>query len=107
MTPKMYGEASNRRRCLAGVVLAGSVTLAGTAHAQSNAAPAPAATPASTGTSGTASGAGNQPGRFDVNEYIVRGNSTLPSLDIEKAVYPFEGPDRTLDDVNAARDALQ
>jgi hemolysin activation/secretion protein len=107
MTPKGYGEASNRRRCLAGVVLAGSVTLAGTAHAQSNAAPAAAAAPASTGTPAAAPDAGGKQGRFDVNEYIVRGNSTLPSLDIEKAVYPFEGPGRTLDDVNAARDALQ
>ncbi|RKP57929.1 ShlB/FhaC/HecB family hemolysin secretion/activation protein [Pararobbsia silviterrae] len=47
------------------------------------------------------------PSSFDVNEIIVRGNSSLPSLDIEKAVYPFEGPGRTLKDVNDARDALQ
>jgi hemolysin activation/secretion protein len=107
MTPKGYGEASNRRRCLAAVVLAGSVTLAGTAHAQSNAAPAAETAPASTGAAASAPDAGGKRGHFDVNEYIVRGNSTLPSLDIEKAVYPFEGPGRTLDDVNAARDALQ
>ena len=38
---------------------------------------------------------------------VVRGNTTLPTLEIEKAVYPFEGPGRTLADLNAARDALQ
>nr|WKF56250.1 Outer membrane protein assembly factor BamA [Paraburkholderia busanensis] len=47
------------------------------------------------------------PQTFDLNEFIVRGNTTLPSLEIEKAVYPFEGPGKTLADVNAARDALQ
>jgi hemolysin activation/secretion protein len=52
----------------------------------------------------TASGT---PRTFDLNEFIVRGNTVLPNLDIEKAVYPFEGPGKTLDDVNAARDALQ
>src|SRR6202012_4611548 len=44
---------------------------------------------------------------FDVNEFIVRGNTTLSSVEIEQAVYPFEGPGKTLDDVNGARDALQ
>ncbi|HDR8920592.1 TPA: ShlB/FhaC/HecB family hemolysin secretion/activation protein [Burkholderia vietnamiensis] len=47
------------------------------------------------------------PQTFDVNAFVVRGNTTLPALEIEKAVYPFEGPGRTLADVNGARDALQ
>jgi hemolysin activation/secretion protein len=44
---------------------------------------------------------------FDVNEYLVDGNTALQSLDIETAVYPFLGPGKSMNDVNAARDALQ
>ncbi|MFT9639903.1 POTRA domain-containing protein, partial [Alcaligenes phenolicus] len=80
-------------RCLAGVVLAGGLGVAPGIHAQ-EAAPAAKAAPAA-------------PQSFDVNAFVVRGNTTLPTLEIEKAVYPFEGPGRTLADVNAARDALQ
>ncbi|WP_073108217.1 ShlB/FhaC/HecB family hemolysin secretion/activation protein [Pollutimonas bauzanensis] len=46
-------------------------------------------------------------GAVNVNEYIVRGNTVLQARDIEKAVYPFLGPQRTLKDIEAARDALQ
>ncbi|WMR32948.1 POTRA domain-containing protein, partial [Metapseudomonas otitidis] len=45
--------------------------------------------------------------RVDVNEYVVRGNSVLQARDIEAAVYPFLGPQRTLADIEGARDALQ
>ncbi|WP_088508887.1 ShlB/FhaC/HecB family hemolysin secretion/activation protein [Burkholderia ubonensis] len=74
-----------RRRCLAGAALVGGLSLAPGVHAQE----------------------AGVPQTFDVNAFIVRGNTTLPSIEIEKAVYPFEGPGRTLADVNAARDALQ
>ncbi|WP_297352530.1 ShlB/FhaC/HecB family hemolysin secretion/activation protein [Paraburkholderia sp.] len=88
----MIGESESRvGRCLASALLISGMTLAIGARAQSA---APTATH-------------SEPSSFDVNEFIVRGNTTLPSLDIEKAVYPFEGPGRSLDDVNAARDALQ
>lgn len=43
----------------------------------------------------------------NINEYIVRGNTVLQARDIEKAVYPYLGPQRTLTDIEAARDALQ
>lgn len=43
----------------------------------------------------------------DINEYIVRGNTVLDAYDIEQAVYPFLGPQRSLADIEAARDALQ
>jgi hemolysin activation/secretion protein len=43
----------------------------------------------------------------DVNEYVVRGNSVLQARDIEEAVYPFLGPQRSLTDIEGARDALQ
>ncbi|WP_243649342.1 ShlB/FhaC/HecB family hemolysin secretion/activation protein [Luteibacter rhizovicinus] len=51
--------------------------------------------------------AANVPETFDVNEYVVDGNTALQSLDIETAVYPYLGPGKSLNDVNAARDALQ
>lgn len=61
-------------------------------------APAPATTPAPAQT----------PARLvDVNEYVVRGNSVLDARDIEEAVYPFLGPQRSLTDIEGARDALQ
>lgn len=43
----------------------------------------------------------------NINEYIVRGNTVLDNRAIEKAVYPFLGPERTLSDIEKARDALQ
>lgn len=43
----------------------------------------------------------------DINEYYVEGNTVLSEAEIERAVYPFLGPDRTLDDVEKARAALQ
>jgi hemolysin activation/secretion protein len=44
---------------------------------------------------------------FDVWEFVVRGNTTLPVLAIEEAVYPFLGPGRTVADVEGARAALE
>ncbi len=45
--------------------------------------------------------------RFDVWEFRVEGNTVLDALAIERAVYPQLGPGRTIDDVNAARTALE
>lgn len=45
--------------------------------------------------------------RVTIREYIVRGNTALDPLAIEQAVYPHLGPDRTMDDIEAAREALQ
>ncbi|MCF7750270.1 hypothetical protein KQ945_05900 [Bacillus subtilis subsp. subtilis] len=45
--------------------------------------------------------------RVTLNEYVVRGNTVLDARDIERAVSPYLGPDRTLQDVEAARLALQ
>ena len=47
------------------------------------------------------------PRKVDVNEYFVRGNTVLDAATIEEAVYPFLGPQKTLDDIEGARDALQ
>jgi hemolysin activation/secretion protein len=43
---------------------------------------------------------------FAIEEYRVEGNTVLPDDAIESAVYPFLGPDRTADDVEKARAAL-
>lgn len=43
---------------------------------------------------------------FDVWEFRVLGNTTLPEREIERAVYPFLGEQRSLATVEEARDAL-
>lgn len=45
--------------------------------------------------------------RFDILEYRVLGNTTLPGPDIERAVYPTLGPGKTIDDVEQARQSLE
>lgn len=45
--------------------------------------------------------------KVTINEYIVRGNTVLDARDIEGAVTPYLGPDRSMDDLEAARNALQ
>jgi hemolysin activation/secretion protein len=46
-------------------------------------------------------------GRFDVMEYRVEGNSVLATPRIEEAVYPHLGEHKTIQDVEAARSALE
>jgi len=72
-------------------------------------APAAVSTPAATSATPPAAGApaATEPARkVDIAEYIVRGNTVLDARAIEKAVTPFLGPERTLKDVEGARDAL-
>ncbi|WP_242111809.1 ShlB/FhaC/HecB family hemolysin secretion/activation protein [Luteimonas aquatica] len=47
------------------------------------------------------------PRRFDVMAYQVLGNTQLQPVEIERAVYPYLGPQRTEADVDGARAALQ
>jgi hemolysin activation/secretion protein len=44
---------------------------------------------------------------FPVLEYRVEGNTLMPTIDIERAVYPFLGEGKTIKDVEAARLALE
>ncbi len=44
---------------------------------------------------------------FDILEYRVEGNTVLQAIEIERAVYPFLGPGRNIDDVQAAAQALE
>jgi hemolysin activation/secretion protein len=45
--------------------------------------------------------------RFDILEYRVEGNSVLTREQIERAVYPYLGPRRTIADVERARGSLE
>ena len=45
--------------------------------------------------------------RFDIWEFRVEGNTLLPAIEVERAVYPFLGPQRTDRDANAAAAALE
>ncbi len=47
------------------------------------------------------------PLRFDVLVYLVEGNSVLSTPEIERAVYPFLGPQRSVQEIEAARAALE
>ena len=45
--------------------------------------------------------------KFYIKEFRVIGSHQLSCVDIEKAVYPFMGPERTPDDVEQARSSLE
>jgi hemolysin activation/secretion protein len=45
--------------------------------------------------------------RFDIIEFVVEGNTVLPVTAIERAIYPFTGPAKTVADAEAARRALE
>jgi len=45
--------------------------------------------------------------RFDVREYVVEGNTVLDGRVVERAVYGYLGPQRTMGDIEAARAALE
>lgn len=45
--------------------------------------------------------------RFDIDEFRIDGADHLPQIEVEEAIYPFLGPDRTADDVDKARAALE
>ena len=85
------GAYAHYRRCLV-VALAACLALPLLTHAQT----APATSASSTA-----------PTTFQVNEYLVRGNTLLDPVTIESSVEPYLGPGRSMDDVHGARDALQ
>jgi hemolysin activation/secretion protein len=62
--------------------------------AASPSAPAPAAKPTATQ-------------RFDIDDFAIQGADTLSQIEIEEAIYPFLGPNKTADDVEKARAALE
>jgi hemolysin activation/secretion protein len=54
-----------------------------------------------------ASSSSTKAASFDVLEYRVLGNTVLDDRDIERVLYPLLGTHKTLDDVQAARKALE
>jgi hemolysin activation/secretion protein len=48
-----------------------------------------------------------KPAVFDLNEIRVDGSTVLPQDQIEETIYPYLGPGKTAQDVEAARKALQ
>ncbi len=44
---------------------------------------------------------------FDIWEFQVEGNTKLPAIDIERAVYGYLGEKKTIDDVTAAQQQLE
>lgn len=46
-------------------------------------------------------------GRFDLLEIAVEGNTVLPAIRVETAVYPHLGENKRIEDVEAARTALE
>lgn len=76
-------------------------------HAQGMSAQENSAQGLSADVSAQASPAAAPVARFDILAYQVLGNSQLSNLEIEKAVYPHLGPQRSERDVEAARSALQ
>lgn len=45
--------------------------------------------------------------RFDIDDFAVQGADSLPQIEIEEAIYPFLGPNKSADDVEKARAALE
>lgn len=45
--------------------------------------------------------------RFDIDDFAVQGAEKLPEIDIEEAIYPFLGPNKSAEDVEKARAALE
>ncbi len=45
--------------------------------------------------------------RFDIDDFAVQGADKLPQIEIEEAIYPFLGPNKTSEDVEKARTALE
>jgi len=67
--------------------------------------PAPAVAPPVTPASAPAAAAAPKP--FAVLEYQIEGNTLLRAVDIERAVTPYLGPEKTIKDIEAARAALE
>ncbi|MDQ8757551.1 ShlB/FhaC/HecB family hemolysin secretion/activation protein [Sphingosinicella sp. LHD-64] len=88
-----------------GAALLAALSGAPPAHAQEAAASRQGA---ADGSQLSAAGPAPEPAtRFDIRAFQVRGNTILAPNAVERAVYPFMGPGRTSEDVEAARAALQ
>jgi hemolysin activation/secretion protein len=80
---------------------------AATRAAASNGAARPAAAPNVPGGSAAPPQKPASTERFDIDDFAVQGAVILPQIEIEEALYPFLGPNRSSDDVEKARAALE
>ncbi|XRD86409.1 ShlB/FhaC/HecB family hemolysin secretion/activation protein [Dyella acidisoli] len=85
------GDIPARLVCPLAVLISLAMAFPLAAQTQNSTAPAPSSAPAN----------------FQINEYLVRGNTKLQPVDIEGSMEPYLGPGRSMNDVHAARDALQ
>ncbi|WP_366938550.1 ShlB/FhaC/HecB family hemolysin secretion/activation protein [Bradyrhizobium sp.] len=69
--------------------------------------PSGSAMPASAKSGGTPAAPSTAAARFDIDEFRIEGADSMQQIDVEAAVYPFLGPQRTADDVEKARAALE
>ena len=74
--------------------------------ANSDSGDAAAATAVGAAQSASAETANATPARRFIREYRVTGAKHLPATEVDAAVYPFLGPDRTEDDIRRACEAL-
>jgi hemolysin activation/secretion protein len=110
-------SASKAELCLktAVMMLIGGLAAIGPASAASQThgdvgPAAPATNAPAPNTAGAAARTPQKPAstqHFDIDDFAVQGADTLPEIDIEEAIYPFLGPNRTSDDVEKARAALE
>lgn len=90
-----------------GLVVADPACAAKPAHAAKPAASPRAAKPAEPSPPAAQKPAAAAVQRFDIDDFAVQGAETLPPIEIEEAIYPFLGPNKTADDVEKARTALE
>lgn len=76
------------------------------AAADKPAAAAPEARHPAKGVADTAKPAA-APAPFDIDEFRVEGADNLPQIEVEAAVYPFLGPNKSAQDVEKARAAVE
>lgn len=91
------------RRVSLGILCAASLAVAPVAFAVGT----PPATDATVGSANTAEQVSAAVEHFDVWEIQVEGNTLLPQVAVERAVYNHLGEHRTLDDVQAAQRELE
>ncbi|GLQ91470.1 ShlB/FhaC/HecB family hemolysin secretion/activation protein [Dyella acidisoli] len=91
MNMRHGGDIPARLVCPLAVLISLAMAFPLAAQTQNSTAPAPSSAPAN----------------FQINEYLVRGNTKLQPVDIEGSMEPYLGPGRSMNDVHAARDALQ
>jgi hemolysin activation/secretion protein len=116
--PAFVGRSARAAMCVAFAVLALSpsaraeqtpTTPAAAPNAAASAAASPANAPSPGSSNAPAKAAEPAPPerRVDIDAYDVDGNTILNEEAVDSAVYPFLGPQRTRDDVEAARKALE